>query len=493
MKTAVVTGLLWAGVMLARLFTGGPVGVADQGGGQKLLCGFGLANSRPWGVDGADYVFTTWESHPWFGETCEPYRSTQLAMIWLEKSINRLLWLPGDVDTRGLGVICAILVGVIVALLAGLLPGRWWIRAAVASTIGLVYADAAFAGFFVSPHTEPVALLGAGFLLAALLWLGRGVTVLRLSLVTAVALVTIGAQVQTVALVVPVCLALLWRPVRGQRWRRGAWWTALRRTPGIVLSLAVIAMASFHLASQPERQMAAARQALVFGSILYDNPGAAKDLQGLGFDPQAALAISELSDGDGTVISLPPALNAVFNATVTNTAIARFYLSHPAHVIRALGWGLEGIGRLSADHLGSYPPEAGHHPGAREHRIAVYSWLWGTFRAAPALLVILWIVTFAAGRSVTRRRGLRPRRKAVGTVAMLVPVMIVAQFAAVLVSAGRVESTHHLTVVSFLTATCIPLLCLSLWVRLQGVRPRPHWQKAPGMPENRRPLASAGV
>ncbi|GAA0394794.1 hypothetical protein Acor_64410 [Acrocarpospora corrugata] len=484
--TAILTGLAWAGVMLARLFAGGPVGVGDQGDGRRLLCTFGAANGRPWNADTSDYVFTAWVPHAWFGETCELYRSTQLGLLWLAKQVNGPLGLPGLVDLRGLGVLSTLLVGVIVGLLAWLLPGRWWVRAGAASAIGLVYADAAFAGFFVSPHTEPAALLGVGFLLAALLLLGRGATLPRLLLTTIVAIFTIGAQVQTAALAVPVCVALIWLPYRRLvRWRWAG--PVLRRIPGIVLSLVVIAAASFHLAAQPETQMEAARHGVVFGSILYGNTGAAKDLQDLGFDAPSAAAISEIAATNAGVGSLPPVLVAMFKENVTTAGIVAFYLTHPAHAVRAVGWGLEGIGRFSVDYLGSYPPDAGLPPGAREHRIAAYSWFWGTFRVAPAFLLLLWVATFAAGRSVVRRRRVKPARKAVGRLAMLVPLMIVAQFGAVLILLGRADITRHLTVVSFLTAVCIPLLTLALCIRFRGVRPNPRRRDAPGMPNSCKP------
>ncbi|WP_214107856.1 glycan biosynthesis hexose transferase WsfD [Acrocarpospora catenulata] len=492
MKTAFWTGLTWAGIMLIRLFAGGTVGLADQGDGNRLLCGFGAAVDRPWQANVWEHVYPTWLAHSWFGETCgvegtgEAYRSTQLWLLWLAGKITPLLGLPGVIDLRALGVICAVLVGVVVGLLAWVLPGQWWVRTLAASAVGLVYADAAFAGFFVSPYAEPASLLGVGLLLVALLTLWRmgRATVPRVLFVSAAALFAIGSQIQLAALLVPVCLALLWLPNRRLSWWRPRWFgRTLRRLPAIVVCLALLAATGYHLARQPERQLEVALYDAVFGSILHDNPGAAKDLQDLGFPLAMAEELAKAADttllSDNSAAATP--LYTEFRAQVTLPSLIGFYAGHPAHLVRTVGWGLAAIGRLAPDYLGSYPPDAGQPSGAREHRIAVYSWLWGIFRLAPVLLVLLWVATFAVGLSTVRRRRLKAPRKAVGMLAVTVPLMIVIQFGVAMLG-GRVDAVRHLTTVSFLSAICLPLLALTLWVRLRGVRPRARLREAPGLP-----------
>ncbi|NUT43683.1 MAG: hypothetical protein HOV86_27200, partial [Thermoactinospora sp.] len=168
MRAALLTGLAWAGIMLTRLFAGGAVGLADQGDGKRLLCTLGAGNLRPWDANMSIHLYPTWVPHTWYGETCgadgsgEAYRSTQLLLLRLAELVNGPLGLPGVIDLRALGVVCAVLVGVVVGLLVLVVPGRTITRVAFASTIGLVFADSAFAGFFISPYAEPAGLLGLG-------------------------------------------------------------------------------------------------------------------------------------------------------------------------------------------------------------------------------------------------------------------------------------------------------------------------------------------
>ncbi|MBO3752770.1 hypothetical protein J5X84_42540 [Streptosporangiaceae bacterium NEAU-GS5] len=499
MRPALAVGIFWTGVMLARLFLGGAIGLADQGDGKRLLCTLGAANQRPWNADMWNYIYTTWIPHTWYGETCgadgsgEDYHSTQLGLLWMAKLVTRMLGLPGVIDTRALGVVCAVLVGVVCAALVRVLPGTTAMRAGVASAVALVYADSAFAGFFVSPYAEPAALLGAGATIVAMLalWRRGRATYLMLALVTVAGLATILAKIQLASYALPIAVALVWLPHRGSnRWLPRAHRlirAVARRGPGITMALLLVMATAATLAQQPKRQMEVALYDVVFGSLLHDDPHARADLADLGVDP--ALAAKEdtniLSPGSA---ALTPQYDA-FKDRVTMGTIARFYLTHPGQTFRAVGWGLRAVADLDLDYLGSYPPDAGMPPRAKEHRIRVYGTVWNVFRLLPILLIVLWAWVFWVGVTVVRRRR-PPAETAVGRLAVIVPFMIVTQFAAVLLGEGRIEATRHLTHVSFLTACCIPILVMALWVRSRGRIRTVPWQSAPGMPKPTCHLAS---
>jgi hypothetical protein len=490
-RAALGTGVFWTGVMLARLFAGGPIGLADQGDGKRLLCTFGAANQRPWNADMWNYIYTTWLPHTWFGETCgadgsgEAYHSTQLWLLWLAKLITGPFGLPGVVDTRALGVVCAVLVGVICGALVLVLPGGTVMRVAVSSAVALVYADSAFAGFFISPYAEPAALLGAGATMIAMLalWRRGRSTIPLLALVTAAGMFTIEAKIQLASYALPLALALVWLPHRGSnRWlpRLHRWPRAVvRRGPGLAMALLLVGTTGYTLAQQPGRQMEVALYDVVFGSLLHDDPNAAADLADLGVDPSLAAA-ADTNILSARSAALTPQYES-FQRHVTPRAIVWFYLTHPGQALRAIGWGLDGVAYLNLDYLGSYPPDAGMPPRAKEHRIQVYGTVWNIFRIAPVLLILFWVWVFRAGICVVRRRR-APAETAVGRLAVIVPLMIVTQFATALLGEGRIEATRHMIHVSFLTAVCLPLLVMARWLRARDKRHIAPWQKAPGMP-----------
>ncbi len=64
------TAAVWIGLMLIRLFAGGAVGLADQGDGQQLTCGLGVAPAQPFGIDPRAHVWPTYHAQQWAGEAC---------------------------------------------------------------------------------------------------------------------------------------------------------------------------------------------------------------------------------------------------------------------------------------------------------------------------------------------------------------------------------------------------------------------------------------
>lgn len=125
-----------------------------------------------------------WSAHRWYGETCgaggtdAAYHSTQLWLLWPAKYLSVFLFGDnGGLDLCALGVLCSVLAGLPCAGLVLALRGPLRVRAFVAGGIGAVFADSTFAGYFVSPYSEPAALLGiVGTLLALVVIWRRGHT-----------------------------------------------------------------------------------------------------------------------------------------------------------------------------------------------------------------------------------------------------------------------------------------------------------------------------
>src|SRR5262249_12978174 len=80
--------------------------------------------------------------------------------LWIAKQLTGLFGAPGSLDLRVLGILFAVAVGAAVGWTARELPGPRWTRVLIASAIGLVADDSTIAPYFISPFSEPAALLG---------------------------------------------------------------------------------------------------------------------------------------------------------------------------------------------------------------------------------------------------------------------------------------------------------------------------------------------
>ncbi|WP_285585688.1 hypothetical protein [Herbidospora sp. NBRC 101105] len=452
-QVAVVVGVVWAAVMQVRLFLGGHVGLA--GFGENLPCRLGLANFRNPALAGWEHVQPTWIAHTWTGESCPPEFSTALFAQAAGKWLTPLLGYPGALDLRALGVVFGLLVGVVCGLLVAVVPGRPLVRVGFASAVGLLYADAAFAGYLISPHAEPTALVAAGFLVVALLSVWERPTAPRVVATAVPALLVIGARPEYVTFVPVIAFALLWVPGR--------------RIVALMVATWIAGLGVFHVVTEATFDDHRA----VFQTILHDDPTAAADLASLGLDPALAPAAG---------LSRDDAAWAFFADRYHRTAhpsplrVAGFYATHPWHLIRTVGWGLQGVAGLRPNYLGSYPEGAGKPEGGQEHRITVYSAIWEVFRAGPLLVPVLWIVTAGAGWLVVRRRSLTPSEKATGRLAVVLPAAALAQFAVVVLVHGRVETVRHMAMTSWLTAMCLPVAAVAVTLVLTRLRPVPRWQ-----------------
>jgi len=479
-----VTGGTWTVIMLARLFAGGAVGTGDQGDSRRLMCQLGVRSFRPFGAVASKYVYTTWVSHQWYGEACgadgsgEPYHSSQLLLLRLAKPVTTMLNLPGTLDLRAVGLICAAVVGLAVAALVLVLPGSTRARVVIASLVALAVADGSVAEYFVSPYSEPAALLGIVVLSAALLWLWRDgeSTWPRLIVAAAAATFTMLAKPQLVALLPAVVLALVWLPQRrgdaddpdhvrassSNVIGRIATWAATR-WPALVACVMVTTAAAVYLGSSPRRfsEISVANQ--VFLEILPHSDDRSGDLRSLGVDPGLAAASGTDVASPRSALRMPSYLQ--FRAHVTQASIVGFYGTHPDRLPRLAWEGLRGIGVWRQDYLGTYTPDSGHRPGAQECRICVFGAVFSSTRHQPALILVLWAATLALGIAVLRDRLLGSPDRAVGRLAIILVLAAVSEFWATMLSEGISDLYKHLIVTNLLTALCVPILIACLVVR----------------------------
>ncbi|MEP7177785.1 MAG: hypothetical protein ABI775_01730 [Pseudonocardiales bacterium] len=484
---ALCTGAGWALIMLLRLFAGGTIGMGDQGDARRLMCQLGVRSTAPFNGSPTPYLYTTWVKHAWYGETCTAdgagggFRSSELWLLSMAKHLTPVLGLPGALDLRALGVICALLVGVIVGALVRVLPGPLLLRIGLASAVGLLAADSAVSQFLISPYSEPAELLGVLALCPALvaLWRRGHTTWPSLAAVGFLGAVTIGAKSQALALLPALVLALVWLPHGTKRapvpdqasetgWRasagRGLLWT-VSRGPGLLVAGLLTLGSAYFVATAPVGLAEQNVYASVFGQILPHSSDRAADLRALGASPTVA-------DASGTN---PESANAVttrleylrFRKDVTETNIIKFYLKHPGQLVSAGTDGLHGVAHWRQDYLGSYPPHAAA-PGTIEHRIGVYG---AIMKDRPRILYfLLWAATLYVGIRTVRHRNLAPQAQAIGRLAVVTSISAFLSFWIVMVSVGYPDMFRHMILTNVLLALGLPLMIGCGAVRLLHAR-----------------------
>ena len=457
---AVLSGTLASLVMIVRLFVPQTVGMADQGAGQQLLCSLGVLNLRPWGyTEFTNFIHPSWLPHQYYGEACgftgsgEPVYSSQLLLLWLGKWLTPVLgWGPG-LDTRAVGIVCCVVFGALVAGLVAALPGRTPFRVLIAALVTLVTADGVFADFFVSPYSEPAALLGTLALAVALLryWNGGRPRWASVLIVVLAAAFTVSAMPQMVSWLPVVALALLWLP--GERARRRA--SARRRWQAFVMpTAAVVAIAGVavaFLAVEPKRATEMNLYNTVFASILPNSPDPVADLTWLGLDRSFVTAAGSTMDSINSAVYNPH--YAQFGKQINRGKIVAFFATHPE---RLIGLGERGISALLTPELrdgGSYTADSGQGPAVKERRVPVVLGLYTAMKAAPVALPGLHLLALLLGFAVAARR-----KSGIGRLAVVMVLGCWAQFWVVLILEGQPEIHRQTIVAGFMSALCVPLL-----------------------------------
>ena len=475
---AVVTGVAWVGILLARLFVGGAVGMGDQGDGRRLLCQLGVRTSTPFNGSTSAFLNPTWIDHHWYGEACSGdgsggvFRSSQLWLLSMAKHLTPVLGLPGALDLRALGVICAVLVGIVVAALVVFVPGPVALRVVVASLVGLLAADSMVAEFFISPFSEPAELIGTLALCPALLalWRRGHTTWPSLAAVGFLGIVAIGAKTQAAALLPALVVGLLWLPhargprpsAGGKRVLRVTRWLKVR-VPGLLVSGLLVGATGYFVITAPVGLTQQQEYAEVFGEILPHSSDPAADLRALGADPSLASAVGTNPESANAATLRPAYLR--FRTEVTQTRIVEFYLTHPDRLFAVGADGLKGVDQWRQDYLGSYLAYSGRPAYSIESRVGFYS---AIFRHAwePAL-VFVWAATLYLGVRTARRRTLDVTVRSLGMLGVFVALGCFAEFWAVMISNGFPDVYRHMVLTNMLLALGLPIMVAIATIRIR--------------------------
>jgi hypothetical protein len=476
---AVLSGLGASAALLFRLFLPTVVGMADQGDGQQLLCRLGVANHAPFRLSTfTQHIFTSWTPHQWYGETCPgassgtSFLSSQTLLLWPAKWITPLFGWGAGLDTRAVGILCAVVFGILLAFFVALLPGRAGFRVLMAVAVTAVMSDGVFADFFISPYTEPACFLGVFAVLVALMFLWRrdGVTWLGILVATVAFALAITADPRMLSLLPVAVGALLWRGYRSRRdpahvsrprpFRRAL----VLRIPALVAVAALLGISGFFAASQPSATTQASLYNAVFVEMLPHSSDPKADLRWLGLPTSFAQSSNTTMESPNAAITNPQFPE--FARRVTVPKLALFYVTHPDRIVSMADRGLDALTHPVLDSLGSYTAGAAHRAGAKEHRFPVIEGVSVVFAAVPLLLLVLQLVTFVLGIAVASRRRLRAARTAFGAASAFFVAALWFQFWTVMLTGGEPQIDRAMIVTTFMSSLCLvllPGLIMLLW------------------------------
>lgn len=479
---AISTGAAWGLITLARLFVGGAVGMADNFDGHRLLCQLGVAPrpipaSQPlWA-----YVTPTYDSYTWYGEACsaggtgQPYLSTEYFPLLLAKLLTQLFGLSGALDLRMLGPVFAAGLAVAIGWTVHELPGPRWVAILCASGLGLAAVDSAIAPYYISPFSEPAALLGTLLLIPATLRLlgHERVRARDIALVAALAAWIIGAKTQTASVLVAVVPILLLRPwgraagalgrVRMPRRRSGR--ALLRTFAAVATRLPALAACAVLIGGTVQFELHQSRwlnEIVLYDDVFRDVLGHSSHVNG---DLHALGLPADFAGSAGSSIVAPNSAAALpdyplFLQHASLGKVLTFYAAHPWRLAGVADRGLAGMAQTRPSYLGNYLASSGADPYAKECRVCIAPALF-TLTQPMRWVVIpgLWAVALVGGiLLMSRRRFVPARARGVGVVLAGTAAATVAQFWAVMLSEGDSDIEKHMVLAVFGTMLLGPLL-----------------------------------
>ena len=331
---AVAVGLAAVAIVLSHLLLPTPIATADTGDQRRLLCQIDAGDLRYGQATSSAnrYAVLTLSPIPPNPKACgafrvtERYPSSAVAVLAVAQQLTYAAGLPGALDMRMVGVVYALLFGLVIGAFVLVLPGPRLARIAVAAALAVLGSDATFVPYFNSAFSEPLEYVALLATFAALLALWRTRTA-RVRLVVGVALVfavLVTAKSQDIPLSLLLAGALLTVrcPVRGWTGRFTA-----RAVPAVAAAVLLLVGAT-DLYLQPRLYNQQLVYTDVFYTILKDSHDVPADLAELGLPAELGRYAGRTWFETRTETAVDPNYR-VFLATITMKDVALFYARHP--------------------------------------------------------------------------------------------------------------------------------------------------------------------
>jgi hypothetical protein len=479
-------GAVAAVAILAHLFVGGTVGQADNGDGPRLTCQLGVDAQVPEGAQRyLGHVLTQFEEADLPPELCSEwgttwrYPSTEVPVLRVASAVGGWVGLSSPLDLRVLGVLCALVFGAAIGLIAWLLPGSGPLRLGAALALTVLAGDSAFVPYFISTYSEPAAFLGLLLLCAAWLWVPQraGVQVLSVLAIVAAASFLVFSKSQTLPVLVVLLPALAWRATQLADVRSRWVVKGVALVAGLVLVFGAVRFTD-HVPNLVTRQNA---YNAVFYTLLGHSDDPRGDLRDLGLDEDlATYAGTQFWDPTSGYSQQDPRMQA-FASEFSYLDLGLTYLRQPARAFGLLQRSTDAVATMRTGYIGNLSP--GEPATTLTHRVTLLS---GTVSAlagvAWLLLPLLWAGAATAGVLLARRRRHERSWRALGELVVVLAAISVVKFGVVTLAEGDTDNVRHHIIDGFSTAVLLPFLVVAL-VGLQRASPATGAAATPPRPD----------
>lgn len=450
-------------------FTGRPViGIADNGDGERLACQLHLVGAPPRGFSQYwSYVTLTWQHSTSAAASCnqwitsQRYPTSEIFLVRWAMWLSAHLGFSATVDLRVLGLLCAAIFGVLAGLLCKVAPGRLRWRVVASVLVVLIFADAAFAPFFVSMFSEPAALLGIVALCVAWLWSPSRTwqRALGAVFITAAAAVVAFDQTALVPVAVVVAFGLLWRRSNA----RTTWGTVAFKAVAVVMVM-VLAWGSVTYEHYQSKVIGAPQPFVaVFDTLLVHSPNPAADIRWLGGSPELLRYTGyNYWSKQGPVDRNDPNYTA-FAKSFSWLKLAEFYVAHPVEAADLYQRQASEAATMRSTLMGNFAAGQGGAPRALACRYCSVSSVVPIIAPIAWLVLPIWLcIAAATGLLLTRRRGREPPWRALGELLVVLPVAALSLLLASALGNGDGGAIKHDVPFDLCAALLVPLLVLAV-------------------------------
>ena len=464
-------GLFGLVMVLYQLFgfTGRPViGIADNGDGERLACQFHLAGSPPAGFSQYwDYVTLAWQHSTSAAATCSQWITTERYPTSESLLVRPAIWLSGHLgfsatlDLRVLGLLCAVIFGVLAGLFCKVAPGRLRWRVVASLVVVLIVADAAFSPFFVSMFSEPAALLGIVALCIAWLWAPRQTWARALGAVFITAATALVAFDQTALVPVAVVVAggLLWRCSNAE--------TTGGKVAFKVVAVAMVGVLAWGSITYEHYQSklidAPQSYVAVFDTLLVHSPNPAADIKWLGGSTELLRYTGVNYWGKNGPIDRADPNYVAFTDHFSWLKLAEFYVAHPIEAGGLYQRQASEAATMRSPLMGNFAAGQGGAPRALACRFCSVSAVVPIIAPIAWLIIPIWLaIAVATGLLLTRRRGREPPWRALGELLVILPIAALSLLLSSAIGNGDGGAIKHDVPFDLCAALLIPLLILAV-------------------------------